>query len=196
MRDPSVPGFVVWQGEEDMHRASLGHSWEARGLCVQRWGRGRADGAAQDFLGRAGALPLPDAARGSSRASPTQHSRLGKAEAGQGGQVCFGCPLMKCCFRGNGGNSSWVRRRPGDLAAAWDWWNTQGKVPILGIKGNKARVPKPCAHGASVAVRGTCVLCHGLVALGEESSNPGLAANLTFGQGPEEEQETPGQTTF
>lgn len=26
--------------------------------------------------------------------------------------------------------------------------------------------------------------------------NPGLAANLTFGQGPEEEQETPGQVAF
>lgn len=26
--------------------------------------------------------------------------------------------------------------------------------------------------------------------------NPGLAANLTFGQGPEDEQETPGQAAF
>lgn len=51
----------------------------------------------REFSGRAGALPPPpDGARGGSGPSPTQHSHLGKAEAGRGGQVCLGCLLIKC----------------------------------------------------------------------------------------------------
>lgn len=95
-----------------------------------------------------------------------------------------------------------MRERPGDLTAARDWWSTQqplpprARSPSWALGATKHQIPSP-VFVEFVVVRGTCVLCHRGRWLWERKAlNLGLAANLTFGQGPEEEQETPGQMTF
>lgn len=71
-----------------------------------------------------------------------------------------------------------MRQRPGDLAAARLVEHPAGpspkvKVPVQATGGNKTPDAKPCARGAAVVVRGTCVLSQGSVALGKESFESG-----------------------
>lgn len=94
-----------------------------------------------------------------------------------------------------------MRQRPGDLAAARDWRDTQQALPprsratpwALGRQDTGSQAL--CSWSFCCGERDVCAVSRELVALGKRSFESWLAANLTFGQRPKE-RETPGQVTF